>query len=335
MKPILTALVATVLALGTMGAQAQDSVELEIGYMPILPISQLFVAVEEGWLDDAGIEPQLVQFQNGPAMVQALLAGQLDVAYLGIGPAMVARARGADIKVVASNIVEQISIVALGELAPYFEGDHATAFQRFAEDHGRKPVITTFPAGSVPETVFQFWLRQQLGVDPSEVEIVFQGAAQVQQALLTGAVDGAAILEPVVSIVLDRDDEAVVVASGSDLFPNQPGAVLAVRAETIEASPDAVSALVEAHARATDLLRTDPVRASRSAVQYVGGGRLDPAIVTAAIERSQSGFVADPNVIVAGTQVMHDFQAELGTLNQPVDLSELFDLSIYDALVGY
>lgn len=335
MKPILTALVATVLALGTIGAQAQDSVELEIGYMPILPISQLFVAVEEGWLGDAGIEPQLVQFQNGPAMVQALLAGQLDVAYLGIGPAMVARARGADIKVVASNIVEQISIVALGELAPYFEGDHATAFQRFAEDHGRKPVITTFPAGSVPETVFQFWLRQQLGVDPSEVEIVFQGAAQVQQALLTGAVDGAAILEPVVSIVLDRDDEAVVVASGSDLFPNQPGAVLAVRAETIKASPDAVSALVEAHARATDLLRTDPVRASRSAVQYVGGGRLDPAIVTAAIERSQSGFVADPNVIVAGTQVMHDFQAELGTLNQPVDLSELFDLSIYDALVGY
>ncbi|MBV6657473.1 MAG: ABC transporter substrate-binding protein, partial [Devosiaceae bacterium] len=219
MNAFLKTVAAAALSLTAVTAQADEAVELEVGYMPILPISQLFVGLEEGWIAEAGIEPELVQFQNGPAMVQALLAGQLDVAYLGIGPAMVARARGADIKVVASNIVEQISIVALGELAPYFEGDHATAFERFAADHGRKPVITSFPAGSVPETVFQFWLRNQLGVDPDQVEIIYQGAAQVQQALLTDAVDGAAILEPVVSIVLDRQDGAAVVASGSDLFP--------------------------------------------------------------------------------------------------------------------
>ncbi len=29
---------------------------------------------------------------------------------------------------------------------------------------------------------------------------------------------------------------------------------------------------------------------------------------------------------------MHDFQAELGTLKQPVDLDALFDLSFFDAL---
>lgn len=334
LKRMFTAFAAAALSLGAISANAQDSVELEVGYMPILPVSQLFVALEEGWLADASIAPELVQFQNGPAMVQALLAGQLDVAYLGIGPAMVARARGADIKVVASNIVEQISIVALGELAPYFEGDHATAFQRFAADHGRKPVITTFPTGSVPETVFQYWLREQLGVDPSEVEIVYQGAAQVQQALLTEAVDGAAILEPVVSIVLDRQDGAAVVASGSELFPNQPGAVLAVRESALEAHPEAISALVGAHIRATDILTGDPERATPSVAAYVGGGRLDPAIVTAAIERSESGFVADPNFIVDGTQVMHDFQAELGTLNQPVDLDALFDLTIYNGVSG-
>ncbi|MEM6713189.1 MAG: ABC transporter substrate-binding protein [Pseudomonadota bacterium] len=334
MKFILSTLLTLALSFGVTQTSAQDAVELEVGYMPILPISQLFVALEEGWLDDAGIEPDLVPFQNGPAMVQALLAGQLDVAYLGIGPAMVARARGADIKVVASNIVEQISIVALGELAPYFEGDHATAFERFAEDHGRKPVITTFPVGSVPETVFQFWLRNQLGADPSQVDIVYQGAAQVQQALLTDAVDGAAILEPVVSIVLDRQDGAAVVASGSELFPNQPGAVLAVREDAIAQQPEAVRALVEAHIRATNILSDDPDRATPSVATYVGGGRLDPAIVTAALRRSEGSFVANPNAIVDGTQVMHDFQAELGTLRQPVNLSELFDLTIYNSVAG-
>ena len=334
MKKLLAMALAVMAGFATPAAQAQEKVELEIGYMPILPISQLFVTLEEGWMDEAGIEPDLVQFQNGPAMVQALLAGQLDVAYFGIGPAMVARARGADIKVVSSNIVEQISIVALGELAPYFDGDHATAFERFAADKGRKAVITTFPTGSVPETVLQYWLRKQLGIDPEQIEIVFQGAAQVQQALLTGAVDGAAILEPIVSNVTARLDDAVVVASGSELFPNQPGAVLAVRSETIAAHPDTVRALVAAHKRATELLVNDPERTTPSVAKYVGGGRLDPAIIRSAIERSAEGFVADPNFIVDGTKVMHDFQADLGTLKQPVDLDALFDLSIYDSLNG-
>ncbi|MDA9865537.1 ABC transporter substrate-binding protein [bacterium] len=323
---------AIVVAFGLGQAHAQDKTELEIGYMPILPVSQLFVAIEEGWLDDAGIDADLVQFQNGPAMVQALLAGQLDVAYFGIGPAMVARARGADIKVVASNIIEQISVVTLGDLTPYFDGDHATAFARFAADNGRKPVITTFPTGSVPETVTQYWLRKQLGIDPDDVELIYQGAAQVQQALLTGAVDGAVILEPIVSSVVARVDGAAIVASGSELFPNQPGAVLVVREGAIAAHPEAVSALVKAHVEATEILREDAPRATPSVAKYVGGGRMDSAIVRAAIDRSKNGFVADPNQIVAGTQVMHDFQAELGTLKQPVDLDALFDLTIYDSL---
>jgi NitT/TauT family transport system substrate-binding protein len=324
------------MAIGLIGwaisSAAQEKVEVEIGYMPILPVSQIFVSSEQGWLEEAGIDARLVQFQNGPAMVQALLAGQLDVAYFGIGPAMVARARGADIKVVASSIVEQISIVALGDLAPYFEGDHSTAFARFTADKGRKPVITTFPAGSVPQTVLQFWLQRQLQIDPDQIEVIYQGAAQVQQALLTGAVDGAAILEPVVSIVSARLPDARTVAAGSALFPNQPGAVVAVREGLIAAHPDLVQALVAAHARATDLLRDDPEAAVDAVATYVGGGRLDPAVVLAALKGSAAGFVADPNFIVEGTRTMHDFQQELGTLNRPVDLDALFDVSFYDNL---
>ena len=173
---------------------------LEIGYMPIVPASQAFIVLENNTLKDAGVsDPKLFKFQNGPAIVQALLADQLDVAYLGIGPAMVARAKGADIKVVASNIVEQVSLVALGDLSPYFDnGDVKTAFARFKAEKGRKAVITTFPRGSVPETVLQYWLQKQLGMSrdaiKQNIDIIYEGAAQVQQSRMTEAVDGAAIL---------------------------------------------------------------------------------------------------------------------------------------------
>ncbi|MEO1020836.1 MAG: ABC transporter substrate-binding protein, partial [Pseudomonadota bacterium] len=312
---------------------AQDKTRLEIGYMPILPVSQLFVGLEEGWIDAAGIEPDLVNFQNGPAMVQALLAGQLDIAYFGIGPAMVAKARGADIKVVASNIVEQISVIALGPLADAFaEGEANEAFARFEAAEGRKAVIATFPLGSVPETVFSYWLQKRLALDPSAVELVYQGAAQVQQALLTGAVDGAAILEPVVAIVLEKVSDAKVVASGSELFPGQPGAVLAVREGVIADHAEIVQALVAAHDRATQKLKENPSAAAVDAQKYVGGGRLDVAIVEQAVINSAHGWVADPNFIRDGATTMRDFQAETGTLGDAVDLDALFETRFYDAL---
>ncbi|KAF0675016.1 ABC transporter substrate-binding protein [Profundibacterium mesophilum] len=310
---------------------AAQQTEMEIGYMPILPVSQLFVGLETGAIEEAGITADLVEFQNGPAMVQALLAGQLDVAYLGIGPAMVARGRGADIKVVASNVVEQISIVALPALAGDFaDKEPAEAFAAFEAREGRKPVIATFPVGSVPQTVLQYWIRRELGISPDAIETIYQGASQVQQALLTGAVDGAAILEPIVSTTLDRVEGAQVVAAGSELFPNQPGAVLAVREALLADNPEAVDALVAAHIAATEQLSSDPAGTAPMVGKYVGGGRLPEAVIEAAITRSAEQFVADPNRIIEGTQVMHDFQAELGTLAQPVDLDALFDLDVYD-----
>lgn len=306
--------------------------KLDIGYMPILPVSQVFVNVGEGSFEEAGIEANLIQFQNGAAIVQALSSGQLDVAYVGIGPAMVAKANDIGIKVVASNIIEQISFIARGDLAAYFEanGSVAEAFSAFASDNGRAAQIATFPSGTVPETVLQFWLANE-GVRQDEVEILFMGNAQVQQALLSEAVDAASILEPVVSIALQRLDNARVIASGGELFPDQPGAVLIVRDELISENPQIVQALVDMHIRSTKLLNGDATQAAEHVRPFVGGDRLETSVVIQALENSQGHFVADPSAIQAATRVMHDFQAEVGTLKKEVPLAQLFDVSFYDA----
>ncbi len=319
----------------TMGA-AFSAPALEIGYLPILPDAQLFVALENGSLQakDAPA-PKLVQFQSGPALTQALIAGQLDVAYVGIGPALVARAKGADIKVVASNIVEQVNVVALGALAPYFaSGDPATAFARFAKDKGRKPVIASYPKGAVPEAALQYWLRNKLKVDLSNVELIYQGEAQIQQSLLTGAIDGAAILEPTVSTVLARVPESRVVARGSQLFPKQPGAVLLVREKLIKDHPEAVQQLVNAHIATTELLKTSPEKTAAYVQKYVGGGRLERDLIEKAIRNSHDQFVADPHAIIDATAELQTFQAELGAVQAPtVDVKTLFDTSFYDKAV--
>ena len=55
-------LAAAVISIATL-ARPAASETLEIGNMPILPVAQAFVAIEEGWLTDAGIEPKVIQFQ--------------------------------------------------------------------------------------------------------------------------------------------------------------------------------------------------------------------------------------------------------------------------------
>lgn len=334
MKKLFAAVIAALgLTAATSIHPAGAAEKLEIGYMPILPVSQVFVALEEGWLKDAGIDAKLIQFQNGPAMVQALLAGQLDVAHFGIGPAMVARGKGVDLKVVASSTVEQISIVGLPKLVAAFDGgDKAGAFARFQAENGRKPVISTFPIGSVPEVVLSYWVEKQLGLPKDSIDVIYQGAAQVQQALLTGAVDGAAILEPVVTLTLAKVEGSKVVASGNELFPGQPGAVLAVREALIKRAPHLVQAMVDAHVRATDKLRNDPEGSAAAVGKYVGGGRIPEPVVLQALKNSQATFVADPDYIIPGTKRMNDFQEAQGTLEQKADLDALFDVSFYKAL---
>ncbi len=152
------------------------------------------------------------------------------------------------------------------------------------------------------------------------------------QALLTGAVDGAAILEPIVTLTLAKVEGSKVVASGNELFPGQPGAVLAVREALIERAPHLVQAMVDAHARATEKLRNNPEGSAVAVGKYVGGGRMPKAVVLTALQNSKAAFVADPDYIIPGTKRMHDFQEEQGTLKAKVDLDALFDTSFYKVL---
>ena len=59
---------------------------------------------------------------------------------------------------------------------------------------------------------------------------------------------------------------------------------------------------------------------------------MESETVLAALTASANSFVADPSQIVDGTREMHDFQLEIGTLKDEVDIDSLFDTSFCDGL---
>lgn len=316
------------------GAQAETT--LKVAYIPIMPMSQLYVMEGEGWTEEAGLDLELTKFSSGPAIVQAIASGDFDVMYFGIGPAMVSRANGVPIKVVASNVVEQIALIAQGRFGEIM-ADAATPIEgvrKFTEETGRKPKIASLPKGSVPDTVFRHWLIKVAGLSENDIDIVGMGAGKVQQVMLARSVDAASILEPVTTIIRQRVGDAVIVAEGGQMLPNQPGAVVAVRENVIADKRAAVEKLVELHVRATRLINAEPAKAAKHVHAFLGQGLIPLETIETALQSSTSNFVDDPRAIVPATKVMHDFSAEIGTLKKPVPLDQLFDTSFYEAAIA-
>jgi NitT/TauT family transport system substrate-binding protein len=329
LRRVAAALLLPIVALTATPARAQAT--LEVAYIPIMPMAQLFVMEGEGWAKEAGLDLKLTKFSSGPAIVQAIASGRYDVMYLGIGPALVARANGVPIKVVAASVVEQIAVIAQGDLAKAASGAKtgADAIRDFIAQKRRKPKIATLPKGSIPDLVLRYWLAHA-GIAEDSVEIVGMGEDKVQQALLTRSVDGASILEPIVTIVQQQLPDSRIVVAGGDMFPDQPGAVVAVRESALKDKRAAVEKLVALHIRATELLHSDPDRAAKDAYKFIGQGLVPLDTFERAVRSPISKFVSDPRPIVSATKEVQDFAMKIGTQQKAVALDELFDASVYE-----
>lgn len=326
---VIPATLALLLAVGPTSKSRAD-VTLEMAYMPIVPCSQLFVIEGMGWAKKAGINLKLTRFPNGPAIVQAIASGKMDTMCFGIGPAMVTRGKGIKLKVIAAGIVNQIAVIAQGDLVKYFDKhkNGAQALRAFARDRGRKPRIASFPKGSVPDTVTRHWLLRSLKMNLNEVELIGMGASRVQQALLSRAVDGAGILEPILTIVESKLKGAKVIARATDMMNGQPGSTIAARENVIAKHRDALVKLVELHIRATELLKKNPSAAAPHVKNFVAKGLIDIKTIQKSLQSPSSNFAADPNKILVETEYMAKFQKS-EKIKTKVSTDGLFDLTIY------
>lgn len=316
-------------------AQAADPVTLKVGYIPILAAAPLFVLDAEGWVKAANVKLELVRFDSGPAAIQALAGGQADVLYAGVAPALVARAKGVDVSVIANAAVEELALVARGELAATAAKVGAVeAVKEYAARVGRKVKIGAQPTGSVPDTVLKHWLYKVAKLNPDIIEIVPMGIEKSQQALLAGALDAAMIREPTITIVRRADKSAAALALGGEMFPSQPGTVVAASGGAIREKTDALQALVNAHRKAVALVKADPARAARLSNEYLGKGLIEAEVLEEALKSPSSKFVDDPRQVIEPSERLQAFQVELGVASATIPVADAFDLRFFDKASG-
>ena len=320
------------LPLAAPAARAADT-RVRFAYVPVVGAAPLFVFTGAGWAKEAGLDIAPTRFDSGPPAISALASGTIDALAIGIAPIAVARAKGLDVKVVSAVSLGGSGFVASPALAAALgAGGVAEGFAAFHKSRGQPAKLATLPPGGVPTITLNHWLFKLNNTSRDDVRVSAMGIDAVQQAVLSGAVDGGTVLEPALTIVLARDPKLKMLATSDQMFPGIPGVVVAVSGAFAKAHPEAVDSIVALTRRASQFIVASPAEAAGYTQQVFGGGLVDPATLARSLSSNALAFVADPHAIEGPTKRMLDYQVELGDFEKAPSTDGLFDYGPWSRL---
>lgn len=320
---------ATIGAAGCLGGGGGSLDELTVAHMPIYPDLQYFVMDAEGYFAEVDAEIDGREFTDGPAIIQAFGSGEIDVAMFGIVPSMIVIDRGISAKVTAANIKEPMAIMAHEEFQALWADHGADAFDVWESERGSKFTFGTFPQGSVPDVLLRYWLSDVVGVEPESAANIIEinGANAVWQAIASGEVDGASIMEPVPTIAAEEGAPVTTFKTSGEVMPGQPAAVTLMTDQVRESALSAQ--FLQQHVRATDFIGNNPERTA-DIVESGIGMAADRALT--ALQGPLSNFVTDPREIENGTEIFARFAHQNDQIDQELTIDQIFDFSVYEGL---
>jgi len=290
--PIAALAVALLGALGDLSAQTLDKIRL--GYSGTGINNYLLeMGKRQGIFRRNGVDLEVVYVNSGSLLSQGLISGTFDLAFSQGSEAMLAKLRGADVRIAA--------VVANRFNHVYLSAPSITSFKQLK---GKKVAVSRFGSGSHFQT--NLALREG-GLDPEKDVTVLQignSGARIT-AILSGVVDGTIMAADFVPRA--KREGFNVLADLADTKIEYPFLSLNFMGGYIDRNLKLVKALIKAMADSIRALQTDPVNA-RVAIR--AALRTDDAeTIDYALARSVQVLARRPFPTAAGIQTVID---ELG-----------------------
>ena len=292
--------------------------EIRIGYQPSTHQMAEITAMEKGWWQQDLAPYGVVNvtdkvFPSGPPEMQAMLAGELDVAYVGAAPVLSALTTGLDAKIVAGVNTQGSDLVVRNDLD--YTGPQSL----------KGTTIGTFPPGSIQDTVLRDWLKKNNFTPDKDVFIKGMTPGDAVTAILAGKVDGIFLPTPSPSTVVNQGKGKIVVQSG-EMYPNHTCCVLVVSGKLIREHPEIVRQIIRTNDKAVAWNQQNLDEAAEIYSTKTGASLAD---VKASLKEWDGSWVSDPNVIVEPVLDYAKIQYELGFIKKPLTKEEIFDLTFY------
>ena len=334
MKRVITGLTAAGLALLAVGCgssggsgsggSADPQVTLRLGYLENITHATALVGIKEGFFTKNlghGVTLKLYPFSTGTEEATALLAGQLDAAYVGPNPTISAwqKSQGSLIKVISGAASGGASLVV------------KSGITKASQLKGQK--LATPSLGNTQDVALRFWLKQQGltstttgGGDVSIAPTSPNSAAVLE--FKSGQIAGGWEPAPYdAELVADGGHTLVNEAS---LWPNGQFVTtnLVVTQKFLAANPTAVSDLLKGSVQANAFINNASTKPKAEAdanaeLATLTGKSLKPGILSQAFQ--EVTFTNDPIESSLTTDAQH--AVAVGLLKPVSDLTSVYDLA--------
>ena len=297
----------------TASAAAAAPVTVRLGFLENITHASALVALKEGYFSKALGSAGTVQptaFSTGTEETTALLAGQLDAAYVGPNPAINAwqKSGGTAIKIVSGAADGGASVVV------------AKGITSAAQLKGK--TLATPSLGNTQDVALRYWLKQNgiattaTGGGDAFIKPTTPNSAAVLE-FKSGQIAGGSEPAPY---------DIEMVADGGTVLYTEPGVttVLVVTQSFLSAHPAVVADLIKAQIQANQFINSNPTAAQADANAELASYTDKPlksSLVAAAFK--EITFTNDPDESSLTSDASQ--AVSLGLL-KPVNLSGIFDL---------
>jgi NitT/TauT family transport system substrate-binding protein len=267
-----------------------------------------------------GREVEWRLFGTGPAIVDAFKQGDLDIAYIGLPPAIIGIERGAGIVCVAGGHVEGTVMAARDKYqGGSGSGGLGRVLRQFA---GRR--IGVPGTGSIHDVILKASLsRFGLGRDIAVVN--FAWADRLLEAVVKDEV-AAAVGTPALAVAVIRYAGGKILFPPSQLWPYNPSYGILASKSFLVREREIVEEFLLLHEEATSLLREHPAEAAGLISRYVGF--VDEAFVFDTLKVSPRYCAQITKEFISSTMEFVSAMKRLGYISREPVEEEIFDLSL-------
>ncbi|MBN1216728.1 MAG: ABC transporter substrate-binding protein [Candidatus Lokiarchaeota archaeon] len=201
----------------------------------------LFVALENNYFQDEGIDismKDIYWFSDGNKVMTAFESGRLDIAYLGLAPAMAHKLTlNASIQVVSGVNVNGSAIMVRND----------SGINSISGLNGKNIAVPSL--NNMQDFILQIALYNS-GIDLLDVDRTTLSVGNMENALNGGSIDAFVAWEPYNAKAVNSG--ANYLAKSSEIWPNHPCCILAASNTFIEENYEDVNKTVKIHIRALE-----------------------------------------------------------------------------------
>ena len=228
-------------------SQSSGKTDVRIAYFPNITHTQALVmknkkTLEEKWKDNCNVS--WTSFNAGPAEMEAIFAGEIDLGYIGPVPALSANVKSdGDVKIISNTTNAGAVLLKRKD----------SGITSLADLSGKKIAVPQM--GNTQHLCLLSLLTDQglKTVDAGgDVTVNASSNADILNLIDNGSVDAALVPEPW-GTTIENNGNAEILLDYNEVFleGNYPTAVVVASQDFIEKHPDLVKQFIEAHEDAT------------------------------------------------------------------------------------